>query len=74
MPVKDLRQFIDLLERRGQLLRTSAPLSPELEITELVDRLSKGPLEKNKALLVENPVGSHIPVLINAFGSEQLAV
>ncbi len=71
MPIKDLRQFIDLLERQGQLLRISAPLSPELEITDLVDRLSKGPLEHNKALMVENPVGSRIPVLINAFGTQR---
>lgn len=71
MPINDLRQFVDLLEQRGLLLRVRQPLSPELEITALVDRLSKGPAEDNKAVLVENPAGSRVPVLINAFGSEQ---
>lgn len=71
MPIRDLSQFIDLLERRGELLRVSAPLSPNLEITELVDRLCKGAPQHNKAVLVEHPVGSSVPVLINAFGSEQ---
>ncbi len=71
MPTKDLRQFIELLDRRGQLVRLAAPLSPELEVTELVDRLSKAPVEQNKALFIEHPVGSQVPILINAFGSQQ---
>ncbi len=66
---KDVRQFIDLLERRQQLIRVKVPVSAELEITEITDRVSKLPEAHNKALLFENVSGYSIPVLINAFGS-----
>lgn len=71
MPLKDLRDFIDLLEKRKQLMRIAPQVSPELEITEITDRVSKGPAERNKALLFETVTGSELPVLINAFGSAQ---
>jgi len=71
MPFDNLRDFLALLEKRGQLARVSVPVSPELEITEITDRGSKGPAEKNRALLFERVVGSDLPVLINAFGSAQ---
>jgi 4-hydroxy-3-polyprenylbenzoate decarboxylase len=68
MAFADLREFIALLEKRGQLQRISAPVSCELEITEITDRVSKagGP-----ALLFENVRGYDIPVVINLFGSEE---
>jgi 4-hydroxy-3-polyprenylbenzoate decarboxylase len=69
MAFKDLRDFIQLLEQRSQLSRVSIPVSPELEITEITDRVSKGSAEHNRALLFENVAGSQLPVLINAFGS-----
>ena len=69
MAYKDLREFINLLEKGGQLARIKAPVDPYLEITEITDRVSKGPEEKNKALLFENVIGSDMPVLINMFGS-----
>jgi len=69
MNANDLQSFLELLDSRDQLVRISQPVSPELEITEIVDRVSKGPAERNKALLFENPTGYDIPVLINAFGS-----
>ncbi|MCY4263359.1 MAG: UbiD family decarboxylase, partial [Gammaproteobacteria bacterium] len=52
MPFNDLRQFIDLLEKQGELKRISAEVDPHLEITEICDRTlrSAGP-----ALLFENP-------------------
>jgi 4-hydroxy-3-polyprenylbenzoate decarboxylase len=71
MPFKDLRDYIHLLERRKQLARIAAPVSPELEITEITDRVSKGPAVQNKALLFERVSGSDLPVLINAFGSAE---
>ena len=71
MPLKDLRQYIELLERRQQLIRVGTPVSADLEITEITDRVSKLPPEQNKALLFENVNGSSVPVLINAFGSAQ---
>ena len=69
--MNNLRDFIALLEDRDQLARIQLPISPKLEITEITDRVSKAPLDKNKALLFENVPGFEMPVLINAFGSPQ---
>jgi len=68
---QDLREFIARLDAEGELIRVRAPVDPELEITEITDRVSKGPAERNKALLFENVRGSDIPVLINMFGSRR---
>src|SRR6185503_20963602 len=67
-PAKDLREWIALLEREGELVRVGAEVDPDLEITEIVDRTVKsgGP-----ALLFENPRGSSHPLLINQFGTER---
>ena len=71
MAFSDLSQFITLLEKRGHLKRIKAWVSPELEITEITDRVSKGPLDRNVALLFENVEGSRFPVLINSMGHPQ---
>lgn len=42
MAYKDLHEFIVLLEKRGHLKRIKTPVSAELEITEITDRVSKG--------------------------------
>src|SRR5437868_11875230 len=68
MPYRDLREFISALEKHGQLRRIHAEVDPELEITEITDRVSK---QGGPALLFENPRGSNIPVLINALGSRE---
>jgi 4-hydroxy-3-polyprenylbenzoate decarboxylase len=67
----DLRDFVAQLEKRGLLRRVSAPVSRDLEIAEITDRVSRGPGEKNVALLFENVQGFTTPVLINAFGSRE---
>ena len=66
MKYKDLRDFIQQLEARGELKRIQAPVSPALEMTEVCDRTLRagGP-----ALLFENPTGFSIPVLGNLFGT-----
>ena len=69
--MKDLREFIDLLESNQELVRIEHPVSAHLEITEITDRISKSAPDKNNALLFENVSGTNIPVLINAFGSHQ---
>ncbi|MGC9522080.1 MAG: menaquinone biosynthesis decarboxylase [Anaerolineae bacterium] len=71
MPYTSLRDFVEFLEERDQLARIAVPVSPVLEITEIVDRVSKGPAAQNKALLFENVTGHDMPVLANAFGSPQ---
>ncbi len=67
-PPSDLREWIRLLEREGELHRISAEVDPDLEITEIVDRTVKagGP-----ALLFDNPKGARHPLLINQFGTER---
>ena len=71
MSFLDLREFMRLLEDRGQLRRVSAPVRRELEITEIADRVVKGPTAQNHALLFEHVEGAAMPVLINAFGTEE---
>src|SRR6476469_8053513 len=65
---RDLRDWIALLEREGELVRIAAEVDSELEITEITDRTVKagGP-----ALLFENVNGSEHPLLINQFGTER---
>lgn len=69
--MKDLREFIDLLETKNQLVRIDRPVSAQLEITEITDRVCKSPAQQNKALLFENVTGSDLPILINAFGNRE---
>ena len=69
MPLADLRELIAQLDKQGQLRRITALVSRDLEIAEITDRVSKGPAERNVALLFENVEGFTTPVLINAFGS-----
>mgnify|MGYP000126003712 FL=1 len=59
MKYKDLRDFINQLEKQGQLKRITQPVDPILEMTEICDRTLRagGP-----ALLFENPIGHSIPV------------
>ena len=66
MKYADLREFISKLESRGELKRISAEVSPQLEMTEICDRVLRagGP-----ALLFERPRGHSIPVLGNLFGT-----
>ncbi len=67
-PPADLRAWIDVLDRAGELVRIDAEADPNLEITEITDRTVKagGP-----ALLFENVKGSEHPLLINQFGTER---
>ena len=68
MHYRDLRDFIDQLEQRGELQRVRVAVDPYLEITEICDRTLRagGP-----ALLFERPKGSQIPLLGNLFGTPQ---
>ena len=74
MAFDSYQQFIETLERAGELIRISQPLATELEITELADREMKKP-GGGKALLIEKPtvngVVSPFPVAINTMGSHK---
>lgn len=63
----NLNEFIDFLEKNNELIRIKEYVSPELQITEIVDRVSKQK-DGGKAILFEN-TGTDFPVLINLFGS-----
>ncbi len=71
MAFTNLREFVAHLEKQGQLRRVTTPVLRDLEITEITDRVSKGPAERNVALLFENVEGLTTPVLINTFGSAE---
>ena len=68
MKYRDLRDFIAGLEAKGELIRISEPVDPNLEITEICDRTLRA---KGPAILFENPVGSDIPLLGNLFGTPE---
>jgi 4-hydroxy-3-polyprenylbenzoate decarboxylase len=62
----DLRAFLTLLERNGELRQIDAPLSAQLELTEVARRtLSAG----GPALLCTNVDGGRVRVLANLFGT-----
>jgi 4-hydroxy-3-polyprenylbenzoate decarboxylase len=71
MPFASLRDFISRLESAGRLKRVTAPVSPELEMTEIQTRLLA---EGGPAVLFENVVygdgrKAEMPVLVNLFGT-----
>ncbi len=68
MKYRDLRDFIGLLESRGELRRVALEVDPKLEMTELCDRVLRA---SGPALLFENPRGFEIPVLGNLFGTPE---
>ena len=68
MKYKDLRDFISLLETRGELKRISVEVDPRLEMTEICDRVLRA---QGPALLFERPRGFGMPVLGNLFGTPE---
>src|SRR5450759_813551 len=66
MSYSGLKGFIAELEKNGEILRIKQFINPELEITEIADRVTKS---GGKALLFEN-TGTGFPLFINAFGSD----
>ena len=74
MAFESFRDFIEQLDRTGELIRITQPVATELEISELADREMKKP-GGGKALLIEKPtvngVVSPFPVAINTMGSHK---
>ncbi|WP_311944247.1 4-hydroxy-3-polyprenylbenzoate decarboxylase [Halomonas piscis] len=68
MKYRDLREFVQALERQGELVRVSAEVDSYLEVTEICDRTLRagGP-----ALLFENVKGHDMPLLGNLFGTPE---
>ena len=74
MAFDSFRDFVNALDKAGELKRISQPVATELEITEIADREMKSP-GGGKALLFEKPtvngVVSPFPVAINTLGSHK---
>ncbi|MES9853639.1 MAG: 4-hydroxy-3-polyprenylbenzoate decarboxylase [Candidatus Thiodiazotropha sp. L084R] len=68
MKYKDLRDFIQQLEARGELKRIKTEVDPKLEITEICDRTLR---RAGPALLFEKVKGSPYPLLGNLFGTPE---
>ncbi len=66
MTFKDLNEFIEHLEKKGELKRVSVEVDPVLEATEIADRLVKsgGP-----AVLFERTKGAKFPLFMNGYGT-----
>ena len=72
MAFDSFRDFVNALDRAGELKRITQPVATELEITELADREMKSP-NGGRALLLEKPTVngqvSPFPLAINTMGS-----
>src|SRR3989454_11460308 len=66
MPFDGLQDFIRYLEQKGELKRVRAEVDPELEVTEITQRVLQ---EHGPALLFERPKGSSTPLVMNLFGT-----
>ncbi len=68
MPPQSLREFLKILEEHNELKTVSTKVSPELEITEIIERKNR---QGGPALLFNNVAGSDVPLAIDLFGSEK---
>lgn len=68
MTINGLKEFVDILEEQGELKRVSAQVDVNLEVAEILRRITYG---KGPAVLFENVKGYKMPILGNAFGSEK---
>jgi len=66
--MRDLRAFLDVLRREGELVEIEAEADPKLEIPEVHRRViaAGGP-----ALLFKRPTGADFPVVTNLFGTKK---
>jgi 4-hydroxy-3-polyprenylbenzoate decarboxylase len=67
MTFESLRDYMDALDRAGQLKRVTTKVSPHLEVAEIMRRAMY--TQQQPALLFENVEGSSMPILGNAFGT-----
>lgn len=68
MTFDSLRDFVETLEKAGELKRVGVPVSPDLEVAEILRRAIKagGP-----ALLFEDVKGYDMPIVANLFASDR---
>jgi 2,5-furandicarboxylate decarboxylase 1 len=70
MPFRDLRDFLSLLEKKGDLLRTRKPVDVKYEISSYIRKTSD---ERGPALLFENVKNFDMPVLGGVFATRERA-
>ena len=63
--METFREFVDWLERRGEVCTVSRSVNPKHELTAVMRAMQKGP---NKALRFSGVAGSEMPVITNVFG------
>ena len=66
VPVRNLRQFIEMLRRRGEIVEVRAEVDPDQELAEIHRRVAAA---DGPALLFANVKGSAFPVATNLFGT-----
>jgi len=73
---RSLREFVTALERQGELLRITAPVSPVLEIAAIADRMSKRPAARPPSRNAQSTdprfhtLGGHALLFANVAGSD----
>jgi 4-hydroxy-3-polyprenylbenzoate decarboxylase len=68
MAYRSLQEFLDRLERAGELVRVREPVDPALEMAALADRAAK---QEGPALLFERPATGKLPVAMNLYGTRR---
>ncbi|MEE8448580.1 MAG: UbiD family decarboxylase [Thermodesulfobacteriota bacterium] len=63
MPFQDLREFIDRLDKEGELARVKVEVDPKYEIGVIMRKVFD---QRGKAVLFENVAGHHMPLLCGA--------
>jgi 4-hydroxy-3-polyprenylbenzoate decarboxylase len=66
MPINDIHELIEVLDKAGELKRIKTEVDPDLEVAEILRRTM---YQNGPALLFENVKGYEMPILGNAFGS-----
>lgn len=70
MPFNDLREFLKLLEEKGELLKTDKPVDVKFEISSYIRKTSD---QRGPALLFEKVKNSSMPVLGGMFATRERA-
>jgi 2,5-furandicarboxylate decarboxylase 1 len=70
MPFKDLREFLKLLEEKGELLKTRKPVDVKFEISSYIRKTSD---QQGPALLFENVKNFNMPVVGGVFATRERA-
>jgi 2,5-furandicarboxylate decarboxylase 1 len=71
MAFKDLREYVQLLEAHGELLRIKKPVDTHLEVGRILQKIYA---EQGPAVIFENPIGSDVPLAGALFSTRKKAL